>query len=329
MKKVFCMLLSIILLAGCSTSQNMPTETTSQLLKPEISSTTGSTVEEQYLRYSPYVVTDGARQQLGEEYALYCSMVDAVVSYDGSVSGFKSEHHFVKMWGVLLNEFIPAHKLIQTYVNSDTPYTYHDGTVQFLFLNDRNEHEKYLSDFELKINQVLSKVNSTDSDVEIIAKLYEHVSYSMKYDMQYKTLYDCIMNDTGICGDYTRYLELLLNHAGIACQSAGGSGAGVDHSWLMAKIDGQWYHFDPTWESSFPCWYWFGVGDNIRHNSLVAGWMEAYIMGMGIENQEMDKSNLYLTGEWDYFDGKYLPPPECPSDFKPNSRQSECRPEFW
>lgn len=329
MKKVFfCALLSVILLMGCSCSPNMSSESKPQLSGTESSPNEDAIVEKNYLCYSPYVVTDGVRQQLGEEYALYCRMVDAVVSYEGCVSGFQSEQHFVKMWSVLINEFVPTSKLIQTYKHTDTPYTYHEGTVQLKFQHDRSTHDQYLAEFESKINKVLSAVQADDSDVEVIAKLYEYVSYNMKYAMlNNNTLYDCFMDETGVCGGYARYLEFLLNHAGIECQVANGSGAGVDHTWVIAKIDGQWYHFDPTWEASFPRWYWFGVGDNLRHNSLVTGWIENYMNGT--TNREMDKSGLHLTGEWDYFEGQYLAPPECPLDFKPNSRRYETSPELW
>jgi hypothetical protein len=49
----------------------------------------------------------------------------------------------------------------------------------------------------------------------------------------------------------------------------------------------------------------------------------------GIENPEMDKSGLLLIGERNYLNGKDFASPQCPLDFKPNTRQDGLRPELW
>jgi len=277
--------------------------------------------------YDPYIATADAMASLGDDYDLYCDMVESVINYDGKITGFESEQHFIEMWGILLNEFTPAPKLVTTYKTSDNPYDYAEGTVQLHFEHSKEEHDRILLDFETKINEILSLVDHDDGEVEITAKLYQYVSYRMGYAMMYDTLYDRIMNDVGICGDFASYLEILLNYAGIECLLASGYGAGVDHSWVIAKLEGEYYHFDPTWEREFPQWYWFAVSDDLRHNSLVSGWLEAY--HMGAEPGEMDKSNLILSGFWNYNTGKYELPPACPNTFREGCRDSKTEPWKW
>lgn len=302
----------------------LPPDTTAS---PQTTKPTETELRPQRFHYDPYLVTAEAMASLGDNYALYCDMVESVINYDGKISGFESEQHFIDMWGILLNEFTPAPKLVTTYKTSDNPYDYTAGTVQLRFELSREEHDQVLFDFEKKINDILSAVDYDDGEVEITAKLYHYVSYRVGYAMAYDTLYDRIMNDVGICGDYASYLEILLNYAGIECLLASGYGAGVDHSWVIAKLEGEYYHFDPTWQSGFPEWYWFAVDDDLRYDSLVTGWLEAY--HMGIEPGPMDRTGLKLSGFWNYSTGRYELPPDCPETFREGIRSSDVEPWNW
>lgn len=50
----------------------------------------------------------------------------------------------------------------------------------------------------------------------------------------------------GVCAGYERALGLLLELEGIECTEIINSG----HGWLGAKLDGEWYHIDPTWDDT-------------------------------------------------------------------------------
>lgn len=269
---------------------------------------------EPYLTYSPYVVGVSVRNYLGEDYDLYCEMIDSLIRYDGKVSGFKSEEHFLGLWRVLMECFEPAQKICANYNTTMTPYTYEDGTVQIGFQLERSKHDQTINAFSDRITQALSCVDADDSEVEIIAKLHMFVSTTMMYEFGAGTMYDSIMTNTGICGNYAMYLILLLNQAGIECHQAGGTGAGVDHAWVIAKMDGQYYHFDPTWEAASRNWSWFAFGDELRHKSLV----DPSVQG-----------SLELSGDWDYATGKWLPPQQCPETFRESVRSWDTSPWEW
>ena len=170
------------------------------------------TPAEPYLTYSPYVVPHSILEYLGDDYALYCEIVDSVIDYDGQVSGFTSEEHFFKLWSVLLSEFYPSQKVCETYRTSDEPYIYNDGTAQIKFQLEKIEHDATINAFADRITQDLSLVKEGDSEVAIIAKLYMHVSTSIQYAYGSGYMYDCIMNNVGICSNYAEYLIFLLNH---------------------------------------------------------------------------------------------------------------------
>lgn len=267
-----------------------------------------------YLVYSPYVVPLPIREYLGDDYLLYCQIVDSVINYDGQVSGFESEEQFFKLWSVLLGEFYPAQKVCETYGTSEEPYTYSNGTAQIKFQLEQTEHDEVINKFADRITQDLSLVKIGDSEVEIIAKLYMHVSTSIQYTYGAGCMYDCIMNNAGICSNYAEYLIFLLNHAGVECHYAGCSGAGTDHAWVIAKMGGQYYHFDPTWESVSRNWQWFGMSDEVRHASVT---------------DPVLKDSLKLFGDWDKETGKWLLPKECPETYCPNSRETGDPPWMW
>ena len=45
-------------------------------------------------------------------------------------------------------------------------------------------------------------------------------------------------------------MQLLLAHAGIESILVNGKSKDVLHMWNMVKIDGEWYHLDPTWDDT-------------------------------------------------------------------------------
>lgn len=292
-----------------TTSHLMSTTEPSAPLKPP-----ETQPSEPYLTYSPYVVGVTVRDYLGEDYSLYCEMVDSLIRYDGKVSGFESEEHFHRLWSVLLSCFEPAKKICAHYGTTDQPYTYKDGTVQMGLQLERSEHDKTLKAFADRITQALSCVDVDDTEVEIVAKLHMFVSTTMVYAYGFSNMYDSIMSNRGTCAAYAQYLILLLNQAGIECYQAGGYGAGVDHAWVIAKMDGQYYHFDPTWEATSRDWSWFAVGDEIRHKTMVDPSVEG---------------TLKLHGDWDYGAGKWLPPQQCPETFREDTRNGSNPPWLW
>lgn len=266
------------------------------------------------LTYSPYVVPHSIREYLGDDYALYCEMVDSVIDYDGQMSGFTSEEHFFKLWSVLLSEFYPAQKVCETYRTGDEPYIYNSGTAQIKFQLEQKEHDATINAFADRITQDLSLVKEGDSEVEVIAKLYMHVSTSIRYAHGAGCMYDCIMNNVGVCSNYAKYLIFLLNHAGIECHHGACTGAGTDHAWVIAKIGEQYYHFDPTWEAASQDWRWFAVSDEVRYATVT---------------DPVLKDSLKLYGCRDKEAGEWLPPKECPETYCPDTRETGDPPWIW
>lgn len=50
----------------------------------------------------------------------------------------------------------------------------------------------------------------------------------------------------GVCGGYAEAVILLLELEGIECKKV----TNPTHGWVAAKLDGEWYHIDPTWDDT-------------------------------------------------------------------------------
>ena len=232
----------------------------------------------------------------------------------------------------MIRDFCLYKKLCPTFSNSEEPFVYHDGTVQFSFLLDEKSHEETISQFERKINEAMSRVNADDSEVEKLDKLYYRVSTTMDAGESTGLLYDSIMNGKGSDKDSAQYLELLLNHVGIECMTAFSIDQEHDEPgsfWVVAKLDGQYYHFDPFLQQTFETWYWFGVGDTLRHNSLGHDWIEMIMTGENPEKLQLPIDCIRIYGCWDDAKGTYTEVPACPNSYCSNTRGPNSRPSEW
>ena len=314
MRKIMAFLLLIAFLftlAACDTvSEPVPTTQATSPGEPVI------VPDEPYMLYSPYVLNAYIQDVMGEDYALYCDLVDALLDYDCEISGFQSEEHFVALWSTLRDEFLPAEVLCADWINSDQPYVYNDGTVQLVFRLPQEEHNKILKDFAEKIQSDLSILEEEDSETDCISKLYTRVLAEMNCEESKVASYENIMTGEGNSEDYTKYLMILLEQIGVECYYATAIGEDtMAHTWVVAKMDGQYYHFDPAWQESFVDGFWFGVDDALRKASLLNAWRYAFLSGGNWESIRGD--GVTLVGKTCWLTIDKIPLPECPTAYVP------------
>ena len=66
-------------------------------------------------------------------------------------------------------------------------------------------------------------------------------------------LYDALITGSTNCDGFAKGLAVLFNLAGLDCVCVYHNGDGPDeegHTWNIAEIEGQYYHFDPTFDSA-------------------------------------------------------------------------------
>ena len=230
-------------------------------VEPPATSDPPQTDEKTLFTYDKYMIRADAWDHISEyEYSLYCKMIDSILAYDGVISGFASYEEFVKMWEFLVFEFTPVRGFIQTYLQSDEPFIYEDGTATLKFVADKETCLQQYAEFVGIINEALSLIKEDDSDWERIAKLYLYVSDHMTYGNVYELYgikaddYNAIRYGIGWCGNYAYFLNMLAQQIGFATINGSSMGKDgffyADHAWSMIRVEGEWYHFDACWQSS-------------------------------------------------------------------------------
>ena len=134
----------------------------------------------------------------------------------------------------------------------------------------RNEYREAIS----RAREIVAGIPDGSSDSEKILYLYswltEHVSYDFDeyYESEWNLLYDTLVKNKTVCAGYAEALYVLSNLAGIECITIRGSvnsGQGwARHIWNAAKIDGEYYQFDATWDTGLPPeqYCFFGVSES-------------------------------------------------------------------
>ena len=113
------------------------------------------------------------------------------------------------------------------------------------------------------------------SEYEIVLALHDWICENVQYDYQaIETgvpssphglgVEAAIMDGWAVCSGYAATYDVLLEKAGIEAKSV----TGYDHAWSIVKIDGDWYHFDLTWDDGSGSSYdydYFGLCDAAIH----------------------------------------------------------------
>lgn len=99
-----------------------------------------------------------------------------------------------------------------------------------------------------KVKEALSGIDSRMSDVEKTLVLHDYVTEHVAYDASYPNngcASVALVEGKAKCTGYSSAFAVLLHEAGI--ESCYASSSSLNHMWLAVKLDGAYYHADPTW----------------------------------------------------------------------------------
>lgn len=136
----------------------------------------------------------------------------------------------------------------------DREHSVKDGKASFTRLVPPEEAAARIDEFAKQIEDILNKTMRTDySDLEKALALYVYFSDTYYYDwdtyektyetyVDYTSTYRFFKTGMGICGEIAPAYSYLLMQAGVdATDMMGG-----DHEWSFVRINGRYYHIDPT-----------------------------------------------------------------------------------
>lgn len=127
----------------------------------------------------------------------------------------------------------------------DTPYLY----KFHLSVNDTGFRERYAAVKQMVAEQQ-SNLDEKMTDLDKLLWFHEYVVDKLCYMNTEKTAEHLggtsLIQGYGVCQGYARALAIFLKAENIPCELV----AGGAHEWLTVKIDGKWYHVDPTWDDT-------------------------------------------------------------------------------
>lgn len=102
------------------------------------------------------------------------------------------------------------------------------------------------------VEEVLTKVDTNMSDMEKVLLVHEYLIRKTTYKYDDDGLcYSAggpLGNGAGVCAGYARAMILLLEEMDIEAYYA--RSTSMNHAWVYVKLDGAWYHIDPTWDDT-------------------------------------------------------------------------------
>ena len=98
------------------------------------------------------------------------------------------------------------------------------------------------------------------NDEEKLRAIYSYIVENTSYDYRYyqdpntlpyesRTAYGPLKYGTAICGGFSWAFKMLCEEAGIPCWNVTGMGAGEEHMWNCARMNGEYRYFDTTWDA--------------------------------------------------------------------------------
>lgn len=136
------------------------------------------------------------------------------------------------------------------------------GAIESEIDNDMSDYEK-----ELAIHDFITGWSRFDYSIFGRSAAEEFTDGS-------DTPYGVLINQSAMCHGYSSTFQLFMDMLDIECITVFGipGGSGVEHSWNMVKLDGEWYCVDCAWDDPIggnPSHTYFNVtSDTLRSGSI-------------------------------------------------------------
>ncbi len=138
------------------------------------------------------------------------------------------------------------------YAEQSYSYTAHSDWVRIhpRYTCTAEEKEARTLQIEQTVQEAFQSVSAEASVYGIIKAFYTFVVQTVDYDLNSsdnQNIYSSMVNRVSVCTGYAKELQYLLQRAGIQAMCVEGvTHTGEAHAWLIAYMDGEYYHIDPT-----------------------------------------------------------------------------------
>ena len=182
------------------------------------------------------------------------------------------------------------------------------GKGHIVYTIPREEYMEKVEAFKDIVTSMLDECikdgySDTDKALAIYHFFEEHYVYdyyAAENDDVRLSPFRLFYDQKGICQEIAPAYAYMLLQAGVECTTCGSLNASNDaHEWAVAKLDGRYYHIDPTWAVCDPgTLRYFGMTDDQR---VAEGGWERSVFNYG-------EANIFDTrGELSCVDSKFAP----------------------
>ena len=220
--------------------------------------------EEQYpilSELNPYVVKADVKSYLSDlGMEGYIKLVDAVLARETKVklsNDFDTNlHSFGALQGNPFCFFVE--KLTFTDKNTAVKLTY-----KFTGAEQKAMYDFIVGEYLSILNEIIkSDMNELDKALAVYHYFATRIEYDYDWLDEFRAtedrflypdiaIYQALASNRGVCHSYTYLCEFAYQQIGIECLRFTGVLADDEdegHMWLVVRIDGQYYHCDPTWD---------------------------------------------------------------------------------
>lgn len=272
-KRIYAVCLCfLLLLTGCgSKKDNEEIETTEKAATTE-EGTTGVNTEETTeettetiteedkwnvpvnFTWNPHVYGDVMKELYGEEDEenLY-RLIDAVLAREESCDFDVSNRGIIWDLGLIMQDICPLFdKLV-------SDYNFEGGVAYLEYRYDKEQHDEIIKEFKDRIEHIIcSSVMETDNQTMAALAIYHFYSSIIEYDHEAVgdfnadiTPYRALVEYMGICQSFSSAYTYLLLQCGITAVSISSFNDTTAHQWTLVKLNGNYYHMDPTYEEGY------------------------------------------------------------------------------
>ncbi len=140
------------------------------------------------------------------------------------------------------------------YPTMNTYYTYYtsSGYLSTSQIKNANtdapeRYEAMLPQIELMLEGIEDDMNDLDKVIYLHDAVVERTVYGGNTDAKYVAS-GVFLEKKAVCAGYAKALNILLRRVGIDTTYV--KGTSLNHGWSYVKLNGEWYHVDPTWDDT-------------------------------------------------------------------------------
>lgn len=263
MKKLLCVLLSVVMLCGCiSIGVSAAQDATSGLKAASHEDalgqgrvSLGSAVGTSYHA--------SGRSASSQFDAAVAELVNGIMNYQSEV--YIGQYDIPVDRGMELLEALLYDYPQLFYMDNGIDYTYYEDTNTFadiylFYIVPEKDLPAAQKKFDNAVNEIYNQAKEFGSDRKKMLAVHEALALKCEYDeaalepnVPYGfpfNAYGCLVEEKAVCQGYALAYKYILNKLGVDCVPV--VSEEMNHMWNMVRLGSKWYHVDVTWDDPTP-----------------------------------------------------------------------------